>query len=158
MGIAGPVFGTVAALVCYAWFYQTGSDLAAVLAYFGMFINLWNLLPVPPLDGGGATAAVSPWLWGVGLAGMVAYIGKHVWTLYRSPAGVDWVWVLIIFWIMSQSLARVRQTLLEGAWRNAYYRVGWRTRLAVAVVYFGLAALLLKCTADLSEATGLRLW
>ena len=52
MGIAGPVFGTVAALVCYAWFYQTGSDLAAVLAYFGMFINLWNLLPVPPLDGG----------------------------------------------------------------------------------------------------------
>ena len=35
--------------------------------YTGFFLNLFNLLPVVPLDGGRAMAAMSPWMWFVGL-------------------------------------------------------------------------------------------
>ena len=35
----------------------TGSDLLLALAYIGFFLNLFNLLPVVPLDGGRAMAA-----------------------------------------------------------------------------------------------------
>ena len=41
------------------------------LAFTGLFLNLFNLLPVVPLDGGRAMAAMAPWMWGVGFAGMV---------------------------------------------------------------------------------------
>ena len=52
----------------------TGSDLLLALAYFGFFINLFNLLPVVPLDGGRAMAAMSPWMWFVGLGVLVALV------------------------------------------------------------------------------------
>ena len=42
------------------------------LAYFGFFINLFNLLPVMPLDGGRAAAAMTPWMWFLGFGVLVA--------------------------------------------------------------------------------------
>ena len=33
-------------------------------------MNLFNLLPVPPLDGGRVAAAISPWVWVLGLGGL----------------------------------------------------------------------------------------
>src|SRR5262245_13660956 len=57
VGIAGPVAGTVGALACYAYALRTGSNLALLLAHIAFFLNLFNLLPVPPLDGGRVAAA-----------------------------------------------------------------------------------------------------
>ena len=39
---------------------STGSEFWRALAYIGFFINLFNLLPVLPLDGGRAMAALTP--------------------------------------------------------------------------------------------------
>ena len=50
----------------------TGHDFWRALAFTGFFLNLFNLLPVVPLDGGRAMAAMAPWMWFVGFAGMVA--------------------------------------------------------------------------------------
>ncbi len=36
------------------------------LAYVGFLLNLFNLMPVVPLDGGRAMAAMAPWMWFVG--------------------------------------------------------------------------------------------
>jgi len=72
IGIGGPVAGTLAGLVCWLLYGLTGSGLMLGLAYTGFLINLFNLLPVTPLDGGWITGAVSPRLWAVGFAGILA--------------------------------------------------------------------------------------
>ena len=73
VGLAGPVLGSLGALVPLAiWHAAGGSDFLQALAFVGFFLNLFNLLPVLPLDGGRAMAALSPWMWFVGYGLLVA--------------------------------------------------------------------------------------
>src|SRR6185295_360085 len=72
VGIAGPLVGTVGAAIAYVVYVRTGSELWFELAAWGFMLNLFNMLPVPPLDGGRITAAVTPWIWLPGLLGAVA--------------------------------------------------------------------------------------
>jgi Zn-dependent protease len=67
VGLAGPILGTAATLVPLAIWLATGSDLWRALAYVGFFINLINLLPVLPLDGGRAMAVLGPMVWLAGI-------------------------------------------------------------------------------------------
>jgi Zn-dependent protease len=52
VALAGPIFGGVASLACYLLARQQHSDLLFALAYFGFFLNLFNLLPFGIFDGG----------------------------------------------------------------------------------------------------------
>src|SRR6185312_72282 len=72
VGLAGPVLGSLGAAALIPIADATGNDLFRALAFTGFFLNLFNLLPVVPLDGGRAMAALSPWMWFVGFAGLVA--------------------------------------------------------------------------------------
>jgi Zn-dependent protease len=72
IGIGGPAAGTVAGLVCLYIHQITGSPLMLALAYTSFFLNLFNLAPVVPLDGGWITGAISPRIWLIGMVGMVA--------------------------------------------------------------------------------------
>src|SRR2546425_263379 len=74
VGLAGPVLGSLGAAACLAIGEATNSDLFRALAYVGFFLNLFNLLPVVPLDGGRAMAAMAPWVWFVGLGVLVAML------------------------------------------------------------------------------------
>src|SRR5437764_5623786 len=71
VGLAGPVLGTIGSLACLVVWQLTGLDIWRALAFTGLFLNLFNLLPVVPLDGGRAMAAMAPWMWFLGLAAMV---------------------------------------------------------------------------------------
>ena len=71
VGLAGPVLGTAGAAVVAVAASVLESDLLMALAFTGFFLNLFNLLPVVPLDGGRAMAALAPWMWIVGFAGLV---------------------------------------------------------------------------------------
>src|SRR3954468_11225607 len=71
VGLAGPVLGTLATLVPLGIWLATGDEFWQALAYIGFLINLFNLLPVLPLDGGRAMAALSPWVWWVGYAALI---------------------------------------------------------------------------------------
>ncbi|QOT80757.1 hypothetical protein F7R26_025415 [Cupriavidus basilensis] len=44
------------------------------LAYAGFFINLFNLIPLSPLDGGRVTAVLSPRIWFLGVPVLVAFL------------------------------------------------------------------------------------
>ena len=52
VAIAGPVFGFAQAVFFYALFEATQHPLAAALAAWVALLNLINLLPISPLDGG----------------------------------------------------------------------------------------------------------
>ncbi|MFC5701194.1 site-2 protease family protein [Cohnella faecalis] len=69
MALGGPLLGTVGAFACYAVGWWTDYHLWYALAYVGFLLNLINLMPMRPLDGGRIVGAVSRWLWAVGVAG-----------------------------------------------------------------------------------------
>ena len=66
VGLAGPILGSLAAAAVAVVGELTGSEMLIALAYVGFLVNLFNLLPVVPLDGGRAMAAMAPWMWFVG--------------------------------------------------------------------------------------------
>lgn len=72
VALAGPLLGTLAAFAVFAWARETDSRLLLALSYSGFFINLFNLAPIHPLDGGRVTGAVSPRIWFVGLPLLIA--------------------------------------------------------------------------------------
>ncbi len=63
---AGPLAGTAASLVAASLYFVTGSQLCLALAYSGFFLNLFNLTPIRPLDGGRVAQAFSRRAWIVG--------------------------------------------------------------------------------------------
>ena len=77
IALGGPLVGTAAALLLFAvaetmprGYWQS---LFLALAYFGCFINLFNLVPMSPLDGGRIATAVSRWMNVVGLLIMAVF-------------------------------------------------------------------------------------
>ena len=59
VGLAGPIWGLGAALVCYLVYLLTGLQAWAALAEIGAWINLFNLTPVWQLDGAHGFKALS---------------------------------------------------------------------------------------------------
>ncbi len=52
ISIMGPFFGLILSLVCLLGYWLTDIEILAGLAVFNALLNLFNLLPVLPLDGG----------------------------------------------------------------------------------------------------------
>jgi Zn-dependent protease len=80
IGIAGPVLGSIGALVVFlVWHFVPDKDSALAhvlitLAFTGVFLNLFNLIPISPLDGGRVTQAVGEWFKYIGLVMIVGII------------------------------------------------------------------------------------
>jgi Zn-dependent protease len=130
VGLAGPVLGALGCVVPLVIWRITGNEFWQALAFTGFFLNLFNLLPVLPLDGGRAMAALSPWMW---FAGYAALIGATF--LFPSP-----IMILILLLGGMETLRRWRIRKTPQA--EAYHQVSKRDRALVAVVYLGLALLL----------------
>ncbi len=132
VGLAGPILGSLGAAVCVLVWHTTGNDLWRALAFTGFFLNLFNLMPLVPLDGGRAMAAMAPWMWAAGLVGMVAL-------------GIAFHNILIFAFAVIGGLAsynRWQQIRRGGDEQRAYYRVKPIDRLLVGAVYVSLIALL----------------
>ncbi|MFL5895065.1 MAG: site-2 protease family protein [Thermoleophilaceae bacterium] len=127
VGLAGPVLGSVGALVPLLLWRLTGDVFWEALAFVGFFLNLFNLLPVLPLDGGRAMAALTPWMWIVGYALLIAAT-----VIFPSP-----IMLLILLFGGLETLRRWRARKSPAAQR--YHRVSGRQRAAIAGVYLGLA-------------------
>ena len=76
-GIGGPVAGLLTGLAFLLAHYLTGAPVLLWLAYITFFLNLFNLAPFFPLDGGWITGAISPriWLIGVVMLGVLVATG-----------------------------------------------------------------------------------
>ena len=82
IGIGGPAMGTLGSIACLAVFATTGSTFFLGLAFVGFFLNLFNLTPIYPLDGGWIVRAISPVLW---LVGVLALVVMLVMGWLRNP-------------------------------------------------------------------------
>ncbi len=132
VGLAGPILGSVGAAVCLVIGEATDSNFFRALAYVGFFLNLFNLIPVVPLDGGRAMAAMAPAMWIVGLAAILVME-----YFFPSP-----ILLLVLVFGGMQTWQRWQQRKTRSLEQAAYYRVSPQARLAVATVYVGLIVLL----------------
>ena len=139
IGIAGPVAGSVAALICYFLGKNYGSNLMLALAYAGFMINLFNLIPLAPLDGGHITAILSPRVW---LAGAVILVAL---MFYRPSPMLILIGVLAIPQVWAAWRGRNEEETAD------YYDTPLKTRIEYGLYYLCLVAFLAILSFDLHE-------
>lgn len=136
VGLAGPLAGTLGALACYwLWRGLEAPGWVLAVAYGGFFLNLFNLIPLSPLDGGRITAVLSPRLWLLGAPILIA-----LFVMRPSP-------MLLVIGLLALPQ-------LRAAWRHrqgdpahgGYYVASAETRLTYAATYLGLLAFLALMT------------
>ncbi len=129
VGIGGPMFGSLAALLCHAVGIHFGAPLFIALAYMGYFLNLFNLAPVGMLDGGRIVTALSPWLWLPGF-------GLLLWLGLTHPNFIIWI-------LLAMSLPRIFSLFRKRSdEEQRYFEVAPVQRWTMGAMYFGLAAAL----------------
>jgi Zn-dependent protease len=135
VGLAGPVLGTLGGLATLGIYEWTQNPLFLGLAYFTFLINLFNMAPMLPLDGGRAVGAMSPVFWILGIALMVA-------LLFVTPFNPILLIIAVLGGMELWRRWRMRNTP-EG---QAYNKIELRHRVMVGLVYFGLTAVLALLT------------
>ena len=129
VGISGPLLGTVGAVACELIYLATGNWMFRSLAYTGFFLNLFNLMPVGPLDGGRIVTALSPWLWILGFAILVFLTVTHF----------NFILLLILIFSLPRLFFLFRK---KSEIELRYFEVTPAQRWIMAALYFGLIAFL----------------
>jgi Zn-dependent protease len=130
VAIAGPILGSLGAAATWGIGEAIDSELLVALAFTGFFLNLFNLAPLTPLDGGRIVAAIHPVLW---IVGLVLLVGLAI--VAPNP-------ILILILIVGGFEAWRRWQHRRDPAGAAYYRVTPTQRWVTGIAYLGLAALL----------------
>ena len=128
LAAGGPILGSVAALGCVLLYGLTHQPLLLALAYFGFFLNLFNLIPMSPLDGGRILGAVSRWAYVIGLP-ILAVLAFH----WGNP---------FLFLILVLGAMDAWQRFQAARSWQPYYAISPVARWAVAAGYVALVAIL----------------
>ncbi|WP_374592458.1 site-2 protease family protein [Aquabacterium sp.] len=142
VGMGGPLVGTLGALACYFYARDGGHELRWLLAvaYGGFFLNLFNLIPVSPLDGGRITAVLSPRIW---LLGAPILVGMFLW--HPSPI------LILVALSAAPQVMKAWRYRADDPEHGTYYQASAETRLSYATLYIGLVAFLALMTHDVHE-------
>jgi Zn-dependent protease len=145
VGIGGPLLGTFAAVVVLGAAYATGSALLFAGASVGFFLNLFNMLPLSPLDGGRIAGAISRWFWALGLVMAVGFFF------------LTWHPILVIIILLGV-------LTIWSSWKRpvpGYYDISIGQRVGMGAAYFALlAGMVLGMNAadgQLSDVAGLQM-
>jgi Zn-dependent protease len=140
IGVAGPLAGTAAALACYFLARAYDSNLLLALSYAGFFLNLFNLIPLSPFDGGRITAIISPRVW---LAGVPILVAVFLWR--PSP-------MLILMGLLAAPQVWKAFKYDASAPENAqYYAVSLEHKIGYGALYIALAAYLAVMSHDVHK-------
>jgi len=124
---AGPLVGGLAAAVMYAVGMASGNTYLIAAANTGFIINLLQLVPVRPFDGGFIAGAISRWLYVPGIILLVAA------ALVLHSVLLTIVAVVGVFMLIS---------MLRGKGESDMTLATLPDRLVIAAAYFALALLL----------------
>jgi Zn-dependent protease len=97
IALAGPALGTVGALTCYAIGSSTGTPIWYALASTAFFLNLFNLTPIYPLDGGRVRVALNSREAPMAL--------REKWLL--GPLTVGLALLLLVMWLVAGNAVRI---------------------------------------------------
>jgi Zn-dependent protease len=99
IALAGPLTGLALAVLCYAIGQLFHDPFWIAVADVSAFLNLFNMLPVPPFDGGRVIAAVWPPLWILGVAAFVVVaILWHVPIIFVIVIGALGIPTIVSMW------------------------------------------------------------
>ncbi len=140
VGFAGPIVGSAAAMICYWAAREYHSQLLLAIAYSGLMLNLINLIPISPLDGGRITAIISPKVWFAGIPILIA-------LFFYSPSPM-----LILIAILAYPQLKAAWDLSKGKGdASGYYDVPLETRVNYGVMYLGLVVFLAMMSYSVHE-------
>lgn len=131
VGIGGPMLGTLGALACNSLGEIFDAPVFIALAWFGYFLNLFNLTPVGMLDGGRIVTALSRWLWLPGFALLL-------WFGWKFPNFIVW---LIVLLSLPRVISLFRKRTEE---ERHYFEVTPTQRWTMSILYFGLIIALIS--------------
>jgi Zn-dependent protease len=140
VGLGGPLLGSIGALACYFIARQTESSLMLAISYAGFFLNLFNLIPLSPLDGGRITAVLSPRIW---LLGVPVLIGVFFWR--PSPM------LILIAILASPQVWKAIKYRSDSEEAQTYYAVSASARLEYSFYYIALLLFLAVMTHDVHD-------
>lgn len=143
VGIAGPFVGTLGALACYFLARHYDSNLLLALAYSGFFLNLFNLIPLSPFDGGRITAIISPRMWLVGAPIMIGFF-----FYFPSPM------LILVALLAAPHVIKAFKYDPQAPENIAYYQVALETRVTYAIYYLALATFLAVMSFQVHEMLG----
>ncbi|WP_077590324.1 site-2 protease family protein [Planococcus lenghuensis] len=90
----GPLAGLLSIIPAIPLYLYTDEPLFALIIYLGAFLNLFNLLPVSPLDGGRIVASLSTALWGFGIVLLIVLnfvMPGPMLLLITVIGGISWI-------------------------------------------------------------------
>jgi len=99
------------------------------------FINLFNLIPIVPFDGGRVLGAIDRRIWIIGFIGLVAF---QIWSWINGNHSL----FLLLFVVLAASQLWTRRSVPNTPEARAYYDVPIAERIVLGLAYFGLAAVL----------------
>jgi len=137
VGLGGPLLGTVGALVTYVLARSYDADWLLAVSYSGFFLNLFNLIPVSPFDGGRITAVLSPriWLLGVPILGAL--------FLYRpSPM------LFIVALLAGPQIWKAFKFRSDSVEAQTYYAAHPSVKWQYGLIYLALTGFLAVMTYD----------
>jgi Zn-dependent protease len=140
VGLGGPLLGTVGALLVYFVARNYGIDWLLAVAYSGFFLNLFNLIPLSPFDGGRITAVLSPRIWFLG----VPVLGALFW-MRPSPM------LLLIALLAWPQLWKAWKYRSDSAEALSYYAVPAAVKWEYGTYYIALTGFLAVMSHDVHE-------
>lgn len=141
IAIGGPLFGTIFGVICYIFYYATGDYIFLVLSFNSILLNLANLIPVNPLDGGQIVEAISPVLCYIGFP-LLVYLFVAV---KRLKTRISLLFIIVIGIYQTYKFTTKYKT-------DDYYKIDKNSKLKFTIIYGMLALFLVISTIYLYNA------
>jgi len=139
LGIGGPLVGTGAAigflLIPNLGAWTGDEEYWYTLGMMGVVINLFNLLPVRPLDGGRIIGILTHWVTLPGLLLLTYMVVRPLFDDWNTPAPI---WVVL--WLVA--LLEFFHARKKAKTTTFLTKTPWKKRLGMAFVWVALVALL----------------
>jgi Zn-dependent protease len=124
IAMGGPLFGGILGLIYYIVYYVTGDYTFLVLTFTSTILNLGNLIPVSPLDGGHIVEAISP---------ILCYIG-FPFLIYLFISANKLKSKILLLFIMVAGIYQTYNFTIKYK-TDSYYKLDKHSKIKFIIVY-----------------------